>query len=230
MENDKMSTNDEEPILVLIQRIKDGTVNPKTLPPEDRQRCVDFLWREGYTQEQIGQVLKRNERTIRRDLERIEERNSMSPSVDLAKKIIGNTYQKAMGHHRYLMRLARNPDASNSEKAQSEFLAWRVLKEMVEKMQSLGYLPQKQQEVVTDVFHHSCEADGEKDIVEIRAMLFQIEQTAKEVGIYDDRTQEQIKALQAEVEKAELTSQVKKLQDNVNKTKEQKDEQEESHV
>lgn len=42
MPNDNYD-HDEQPILSLIQQIKDGTLNPKTLSKEIRQRCVDYL-------------------------------------------------------------------------------------------------------------------------------------------------------------------------------------------
>lgn len=212
MDNDKsMDGQEENPILSLIQQIKVGTLNPKTLSEDLRQRCVEFLDSEGYTAEQIGQILMRNERTIRRDLKKILDRNSLNPNVSLAKQIIGDIFRKTMVHHRYLMRLARSPEATTAEKAQSEFLAWRVLKEMAEKMQTLGYLPLKPQEIVGDFFHHMADLDGEKNIIEVKNMLTEIEQTSKEAGTFDSKTEEQLKALRARVENAEITLDVNKL-------------------
>ena len=117
-----MANNDHKPdegtdrVLHNIQAIKDGRLNPKSLSEHERQECVEFLSGEGYTQQQIGEVLTISDRTVRRDLEAIEERNALTPDLNLAKRIIGNMFRKAVGHHRYLVRLARTQGASVSEK------------------------------------------------------------------------------------------------------------------
>ncbi len=215
MPNDNYD-HDEQPILSLIQQIKDGTLNPKTLSKEIRQRCVELLTSEGYTEAQIAQIIMRSEKTVSRDLADIRARNAITPDINLAKQIIGDMFQKAMVHHKYLMRLARNPEATNGEKTQSEFLAWRVLKEVVEKMQTLGYLPLKPQEIVEDVFHHVTDGDEEKGIVEAKSMLNEIERATKEAGTFDPETEEKIKVLKMKIERAEINEGVNRLKNNKN--------------
>ena len=222
--NNHMPDHEEEPILSIVQDIKDGTLNPKTLSQDVRQRCVDFLIREGYTEEQVGQILMRNERTIRRDLEKMQEQNSLTPNINLAMQIVGDMFRKAMVHHRYLMRLARNPDATNSDKSQSEFLAWRVLKEVVEKMQTLGYLPLKPQEIVEDIFHHVTDESKERSITEAKVMLSDIEQAAREAGTLDSQTEKKIKNLKARIEEAEISHEVDKLTKKEDKPEDKKEE------
>jgi len=199
--NSKNHDPDQEgrSIISLIQSVKDRTRNPKTLSEDERRACVEFLSWEGYTQAQIGQILKISDRTVRRDLKAIEDKNAISPDVDLAKRIIGDMFCKAKAHHAYLMRLARNPEASHSEKAQAEFLGWRVLKEMTEKMQSLGYLPSKPQAIVGDIFHH---VDGNiSDFDEIAKQIIEIENiTDGDEKIADD-IKKDISKMKAIVEK-----------------------------
>ena len=209
MPNDNQD-HDEQPTLSLIQQIKDGTLNPKTLPKEKRQWCVEFLSSEGYAQAQIGQVLMITDRTVRRDLEDIDDRNALTPDINQGKRIIGNMSQKAMAHHRYLMRLARSPDASIGEKAQAEFLAWRVLKEFVEKMQSVGYLPQKPQELISDIYHHN-EGGDSKTYEQLKQDLREIERVARETGTLDLKTEEGIKLLLQRIEKAEISEKIADL-------------------
>ena len=204
MDDDKSSPDQEEdPVLSLIQQIKDGTLNPRTFPKEKRQRCVEFLSSEGYTEARIGQILAKSEKTIYRDLIEIDARNSLTPSVDLAKEIIGNMFQKAMAHHKHLMRLARGSEATTAEKSHSEYLAWRVLREMVEKMQTLGYLPLKPQAIVSDIYHHS-EGGDEKTYLQLRQDLRDMERAAKEAGTFDAEMEAGIKLLQQRIEKAEI--------------------------
>jgi len=221
VDNNKPMHDDEEPIISLIQQIKDGTLNPKTLSREIRQCCVEFLSAEGYGAAQISQIIMRSEKTVSRDLVDIRARNAITPNIDLAKQIVGDMFQKAMVHHKYLMRIARSPDSSNAEKYQSEFLAWRVLKEVVEKMQTLGYLPLKPQEIVEDIFHH---VSGENDIADAKNMLSEIEIAAKEAGTLNPETEEKIKALKRKIEQAEIKQEVTDLTKKEDKPKDQKEE------
>lgn len=190
---------DGRTIISVIQGVKDRTLNPKTLSEGERRECVEFLSWEGYTQAQIGQILKISDRTVRRDLKVIEDNNALSPDVDLAKRIVGDMFRKAKVHHAYLMRLARSPEASYSEKAQAEFMAFRVLKEMIEKMQSLGYLPSKPQAIVGDIFHHVD--GGISDFDEIAKQIIEIEKITDGDGKIEDDIKKDISKMKAVVEK-----------------------------
>ncbi len=203
--------NGTDRILHNIQAIKDGRMNPKSLSELERQECVEFMSSEGYTQPQIGEVLKISDRTVRRVLEAIEERNALAPDLNLAKRIIGNMFRKAINHHRYLVRLARTSGASVSEKSQSEFLAWRVLKEMVEKMQSLGYLPMRPQEIAGDLFHHFDDKAQEKSFEEARKTLDEVVRVATQCGNLTPELEKNVSSLQKKIEKAEIVHESDKL-------------------
>jgi len=208
---DHIEEREDDPVISIVQSIKDSAINPRTLSYDKRLRCVEFLVkREGYTEEQAAQILGRCERTIRRDLREIEKNNALTADIDLAKRIAGDVVQSAMTHHRYLMRLARSLEASPGEKAQSEFLAWRVLKEMTEKLQTLGYLPTTPQAVVSDIYHHQ-EGGDKKTYNELKQDLQEIERVAKETGTLDPKTQEGIKLLQQRIEKAEIVEEMADL-------------------
>ena len=43
------NTQEAGPVLALIKQIKENKVDPAVLSAEDRRRCVDVLWGEGYT-------------------------------------------------------------------------------------------------------------------------------------------------------------------------------------
>lgn len=218
MDNNEHKSNEKyDSVLSTIQAIKDGRLNPKVLSEIERRECVEVLSGEGLTQPQIAEILKISDRTVRRDLEAIDYRNELNPDVSLAKRIIGNMFQKAMAHHRYLMRLARNANGGISEKSQAEFLAWRVLKEMVEKMQSLGYLPMRPQEISGDLFHHFDDSGEEKGFDDLKKSLTIIETNARDAGTFDAQTEEKIKLLKSKIEKAEIESAVNKLTNQANK-------------
>ncbi len=223
MDNEQKQDEGFDRVLHNIQAIKDGKLNPKSLSETERQECVEVLSGEGYTQAQVGEVLKITDRTVRRDLVAIEERNALSPDLGLAKRIIGNMFQKAIGHHRYLVRLARTSSASVSEKSQAEFLAWRVLKEMVEKMQSLGYLPMRPHEVSGNLFCHVDEDGSEKSFEEARKTLDEVVRIANQCGNLTPELEKDVSLLQKKIEKAEIVSESEKLlKKQTNKNKEDK--------
>lgn len=206
----------------LLQEINSGTTDPSILDKESRQECVELLTFEGYTYSQIAQALKCSEKTISRDIKETRARNALIPSLAFAKEYVGDAFKKAMNHHNYLMRLARMKDASISEKIQSEFAAWKILKEFTEKLQSLGYLPSRPQEIVGDVFHH-VEESSEKSFDEIRKTISEIETVVKETEGETPQLALEIAQLKTRVEKAQL-------EDEANKLLEAQSKKEEDHV
>jgi hypothetical protein len=217
--------SEEEPILTLIQKIKDDLFDPRLLPKEKRQQCVEVLNGEGLTEVTIAQILKVSTKTIYRDLLVIQDLNALTPNVDLAKQIIGELVRKARIHHAYLMRLARNRDASPGEKAQAEFMAWRILNELVERLQSAGYIPLRPQQIVGDLYHHLTD-NSEKSLDEIKKMVIEIEAVSIETDEMSPEVEEELKILKAKIAKAEITCQADKLlekQKDLNQKKEESD-------
>lgn len=214
----------EKTAVELLQGINSGAVNPKTIGKPSRQQCIELLYAEGYTYPQICQVLKCCEKTINRDIKEISKRNELSPNVEFAKQFIGEMFNKALNHHSYLMRLARTKDASISEKAFSESAAWKVLKELIEKLQSLGYLPNKPTEVVGNFYHHSA-IDAECTPVEMKKMLLEIEEAGKDAGVLDDGVKAKIETLRKRIEQTEIVQDIKQLEDQTLKKQEEQNEQ-----
>jgi len=198
----------------LLQEINSGVLNPSLLDKPSRQQCVELLIMEGYTQAHIAQVLKCSEKTVSRDVKEIHVRNELSPNIQFAKEFIGDFFKKAMNHYSYIMRQARDRDNSSAEKAQTEFCAWRVLKELVEKLQSLGYLPQVAQRIEGEFFHHRDDETAEKSLSELRKSLSDIETATKETGAFDAEVQERIQQIKLKIEKAEIESEIDTLNKN----------------
>lgn len=220
MTTDNTNQDSKKNGVELLKGINSGTIDPKTLDKSGRQQCIELLVAEGYIQSQIGQALKCSEKTVSRDLKDIKDRNALSPNVEFAKQFIGEMFNKALNHHSYLMRLARTKDASVPEKAQSEFAAWKVLKELIEKLQSLGYLPSKPTEVVGNFYHHSM-VDAECTPDEMKKMLLELEEAGKEAGVLDDGVKAKIETLRKRIEQTEIVQDIKQLEDQTLKQKEE---------
>jgi DNA-binding CsgD family transcriptional regulator len=212
------SNDTERSALQIIQEINSGLTNPKLLDKQGRQQCVEFLIAEGYTYPQIGQVLKVSERTVIRDVKEIRARNEMVPNIEFAKQFVGDLFHKAMNHHSFLVRLARAKDASPAEKIQAEFASWKILKELVEKLQTLGYLPSRPAEVVGTFYHQSNDSEDNSPQT-MRKMLLGIEEAARDEGLLDKDLVARIELLKARVGQSEIELEIKQL-DKTLKTKE----------
>jgi transposase len=219
MKDEDLKKDDSEiPAVQLLQQINAGLVDPKLLDPTSRQRCIAVLVGEGYTIPSVAQLLRRSEKTIGRDLKDIQARHALSPDVEFAKQLIGQVFQKAMNHHDYLVRLARTQGATVGEKVLAEASAWKVLKELVERLQDLGYLPSKPEQVSGDIYHHIVNEEGGESYDQVKKMIADIESTAKETNSLTPELAEELGQLKARLEKAEVflqAKQISKQQQNV---------------
>jgi hypothetical protein len=207
-----METKNDQPILTVIQQIKDGRVDPETIDKDLRQQCVEVFLGEGHNISFIAQVFKKCEKTIRRDIEEIRERNSLTPNIELAKKIIGELVTYARIHRDHLMRMARTKETSVSEKAQAEYYAHRVEMELVDKLQTLGYLPLKPKTIVGD-FTYNMQVNDEKSIDDLKMQLAEIEKLALEHGGLAPDLEIEVKRLKKRIEKVEIEKDILKITD-----------------
>jgi len=199
-ENDEVK---EQPILTIIQQIKDGRISPGTVDKEMRQQCVEVFMGEGYTVSSIAQIFEKCEKTIRRDIEEIRERHALEPDVNLARKMIGEMLMYARIHRSHLMRLARAKEASVSEKAQAEFLAAKVGMDLVDRMQTLGYLPSKPTAIVGDVFHHFGGNDMNELVDEISKQVIEVEKIASQTGVIPKEIAGELSEVKSFIKKVE---------------------------
>lgn len=211
--------NKDKPILNLIQQIKDGTVEPSVLTKDERQQCVEVLVLEGYAPSQIAQLVNRSEKTIKRDIAEIRSRNSLTPSMELMKQLVGDLIMKSEAHQTRLTRLARTNEGSVSERSQAEYMAWRVVKERTEALQSLGYLPMQPQKVVGDIFHHLSIGEEEKTLAQIEKDILEIEKVAEEAGSLDQALEKKLVHYRHKLSEAKLNHEVKALRDQQNQSK-----------
>ncbi len=221
MDTEKDQAQPALSVHAVIARIKDGSMDPAALPKESRQACVEALLGEGYAVTTIAQLLQRSDRTVKRDIDEIMKRNSLSPSLELAKELIGEMSWRAHLHHAHLMRIARSKEATPGEKIQAEYSAWRVQRELIERFQALGYLPSRPAEPVWVV---SGTGMPEMGVDEAKQALDRLEQVQRETGIEDETWKRQIEAVRARIGQAEIARDVAALESSASPTKETKEE------
>lgn len=200
------------PILSLIQDIKDGRRDSKTLDKELRQQCVEVFLGEGYSKAQMAKILNRSEKTIKRDIDEIQLKNSLVPSAELLKKTVGELRMYASIHRDHLMRLARVKGSSVSEKAQAEFMAFKILTEYIGKLQNLGYLPTQPQAIVGEMAL-TVDNGSKKSYKELEMELDAIEKTYKSIKDIPADVQQQIDSIKEEIAKASIQYNIKQLED-----------------
>lgn len=178
-----MQTEPEQSVLNIIQGIKEGRIDPSTINKELRLKCVEVLQFEAYKPSEMAQIFKCSDKTIKRDLAEIQEKNAVSPNIDLAKKLIGDFLIKSQNSHNYLSKLARTKDYSVSEKVQAEYSAHLVASDTITKLQSLGYLPTIAQSIVGDFYHHDSIEQEATNLIEDIAELKSICPESKELSV-----------------------------------------------
>ena len=141
---DKNSSNKPEDLQVVevLQRIKNGLLNSALLSKESRQLCVEFLLIEGHQISLIANLMKKSDRTIIRDIEEMRQKNALKASPEFSQKLVGELLVNGRNQYARLKQLARSSESSPDEKAKTEFLAWRVCKELVDMLYFVGFLVQ----------------------------------------------------------------------------------------
>ena len=166
--------------------------------------------------------MDRNEKTIKRDLTDIRARNALNPSPELAKQLIGDLFLRTEAHHARLVRLAGSAEGAPGEKAQATFMAFRVLKERTELLQSLGYLPQQPQRVQGEFIHHVDEGQ-ESSLESVEQTILEIESVAKETGTLTPELTAHVQALQRRLEQAKISQDAQRLLEQQRQVSEGKD-------
>ncbi len=212
----------EKPVLTLLQQLKDGSVNPSTLTREQRRQCVEALFLEGYSVPQIAQVVEKSEKTIQRDMADIRVKNALNPSPELAKQLIGDLIVRTEAHHARLTRIAGSSDASAAEKAQATFLAFRVIRERTELLQSLGYLPKRPAQA--EVVHHLDMEGDDRPIEAAERSVLEILEIAAETGGLSPEVAKQLPDLQEKIDRAKLKEHAERLLEQQKKAEEGREE------
>ena len=202
--------NSEQPVLTLIQQLKDDSIHPSTLSKEQRLACVETLSLEGYAVAQIAQIVRRSDKTIKRDLAEIAAKNVVQPTPELLRQLVGWLMARSEAHQARLMRLARSTDGSIADRAQAEYLAFRIRNETLQRLQSLGYLPQRPQEVVGDFIHREGGDLEEASLSAIEAVIVEIKTLATERPLTPEVAAE-LTTLEEQLSRAKLAHQAQRL-------------------
>lgn len=204
----------EVPVLTLINEIKDKRISPKGLSTEDRRRCVEFLRAEGYSIAETAQILGRNERTIRRDIDHIQESHALAPDPRFAERMIGQLAHEAEVSIARLRRIAREGSCSGMERLMAEGMAWKTFREFFEKLQSVGYLPRVPTGVVAEVYQR-LDAEPIAAYDQLAKELQEVVEVSKATGRLTTEQADRCMALQEEVERGRMSVRLDRLKEDI---------------
>lgn len=191
----------------IIQDIRSGRLDPTVLDKAARQACVEALLGEACTKSQMAILLKVSEKTIGRDIQDVRFNNYLQPDEEFRKRMIGQLLMGAATNREHLMRLARKAESSVSERAQAEFLAFKVLTEMITKLQSLGHLPTQAQAIDLNVA-----SPQEKSLDQLRSDLIELKTVCDDENVCVNRSMMQsFKQIEEKINKAEIVEDIRKL-------------------
>ena len=112
-----------------LKMIREGSMEPGDISIQDRRICVDFLRSEGYSQQEICEIFKVHRHTIIRDEKAI--RKEYAKLVDEIE--VKSTAGELIAHARHL--------TARAIREKNYALAWKIQRELIGDLQSLGYLP-----------------------------------------------------------------------------------------
>jgi predicted DNA-binding protein (UPF0251 family) len=115
--------------LDLLRKVRSREVQPADVSPEERRVCVAYLQLEGYTQEEMAEIFQVHRQTIARDERVIRERTARLVDQIDVRAMVGGLI--AWGEH----------IAAKAMREKDYALAWKVQRELISDLQSLGYLP-----------------------------------------------------------------------------------------
>ncbi len=128
----------------------------------------------------MAKILKRCDRTIRRDLKIVRKQFAEDLTIEDLKILIGEYLHFSQLHYRSLLRKSKDARLSPTASGALEYQAFKVLDGMMERLQKMGRMPydKKPESAIEEYFKSLHKQDSNekkpKDIEEIEKKYFQL--------------------------------------------------------
>jgi hypothetical protein len=165
---------DRTPI-ALLRAIKDGDIDPSSLSAAERRACVEHVHAEGANTPEIATLLAVSVRTIRRDIAQMREDHAATMDARFVPRMIGMLLQEAEIAQMRLRRLGRDKDSSPGDRIESAKAAWSVTRDLIQSLQSLGYLPSAVRQIQAELTHRVANDELQSQIREVEAIATSID-------------------------------------------------------
>ncbi|MCI0363057.1 MAG: hypothetical protein L0219_04200 [Phycisphaerales bacterium] len=144
---------DEPTTLATIRGLRERTITGKGLPANVRRLCVAHLTAEGYSAAEIAEIMTLSERTIIRDRKAIQEAYAIEPDPKLVPQFVGRLVMEADLVINRMWRAARDKGAEPGTRIDAEHRCYQVISDVLQRLQSLGYMPTAAQRVEASLKH-----------------------------------------------------------------------------
>lgn len=138
----------------LLGKVKAGTLPGDLLAPGDRQLLVILLSADGLSTAEIAQILKVSDRSVERDRRAIREGSAIPKDPKLVGQMVGRLMAEAELSVQRIRRVARERDVDPSVKVDAEHRCFQIVRDLVQSLQRVGYIPTVSQKVEADLTHH----------------------------------------------------------------------------
>lgn len=152
--------------LATLHKLKEGTLNPASLTSDQRRPLVAVLIAEGQSTAEIAHLLKTSDRTIERDKKTLRQNSALSQDPELAAIMAGRLYDEAQLCTQRIRKFQREGHCPPAAKIEGERACFQIVNELIQRLQSMGYVPTVSQKVEADVVHH---ADDSRSLADIQA-------------------------------------------------------------
>ncbi len=160
--------------LELLARVRLGAVPGPSLAPADRQALVSLLIADGLSTPEIAQILQVADRTIERDRKTIRAGLALPRDPKLVEQMVGRLVAEAELSVQRIRRTSREREIDPAIKIDAEHRCFEIVRDLVQVLQRLGYLPTASQKVEADLTHHVGELPSLPDLQAELARLRQV--------------------------------------------------------
>lgn len=141
--------------LALLAKVRSGEMPGAMLAPTDRQGLVTLLAADGLSTPEIAQILQVADRTIERDRRAIREAHAIPKDPRLVEQMVGRLVAEAELAVQRIRRTARERDVEPVVKIDAEHRCFQIVRDLVQGLQRLGYLPTATHKLEADLTHHT---------------------------------------------------------------------------
>ena len=203
--SDNIIGDTEEHTLSLLQKIRAGTIVPKSIRPSERRLLISYLMTDGYCTAEIAQTLDVSDRTIERDKKTIREANAIATDSKLVEQVVGRLVLEAELSIQRIRKVVRDTDTPHNVKIEAEYRCFQIINEMTKSLQSLGYLPNAATKLQAEITHSIGHIP---ELSEIEFEYKRLKQISEETEGTDPRLIEQLTNIRTQIVKAQLADQI----------------------
>lgn len=205
---------DDRSVLSVIRDIQQGAIEAKSLAVEDRRRCVEHLTGDGYSIAETAEIFKVDERTIARDRAAIRQANSIERDPQMTGQMVGQLINQADTCLQRIRRVTRERDTPPNVRIDGEKTCWMIFDNLIQRLQSLGYLPTAPQQLQAELRHQIESLPGFGELTDEVARL-ELIVSAHEVSEEKQPLLQELTDLKDKVARGSLSEQITAMKERL---------------